>query len=104
MAWIVLIVSGLFEAVWATALDRSQGFTRVGPIIVFLIGSVISVGGLGWALKSLPVGTAYVVWVGIGGVTTVAYAMLTGAESVSIVKIALIAGILGCVAGLKALG
>ncbi|GAB3697129.1 DMT family transporter [Mariniluteicoccus flavus] len=103
MAWIVLIISGLFEAVWATALDRSNGFTRFWPVVVFLIGSVISVGGLGWALKTLPVGTAYVVWVGIGGVTTVAYAMLTGSESVSVAKIVLILGILGCVAGLKAL-
>lgn len=103
MAWIVLIISGLFEAVWATALDRSEGFTRPLPILVFAIGTIISVGGLGWSLKELPVGTAYVVWVGIGAVTTVAYAMATGAESVSAVKIALIAGIIACTAGLRAL-
>lgn len=103
MSWIVLIVSGLFEAVWATALGRSEGFTRLGPSIVFFVALVISMGGLAWAMRELPIGTSYAVWVGIGATATVAYAMATGAESVSLAKIALIAGLIGCVAGLKLL-
>ncbi len=103
MSWIVLIVSGLFEAVWATALGRSEGFTRLGPSIVFFVALVISMGGLAWAMRELPIGTSYAVWVGIGATATVAYAMATGAESVSVAKIALIAGLIGCVAGLKLL-
>ncbi len=101
MAWIVLVVSGLLEAVWATALDRSDGFSRLGPSVVFTVALVLSMGGLGWSLRDLPVGTAYAVWVGIGAVTTVTYAMVTGAESVSVLKALLLVGLVGCIAGLK---
>ncbi len=101
MAWIVLVVSGLLEAVWATALDRSDGFSRVGPTVVFGVALVLSMAGLGWSLRDLPVGTAYAVWVGIGAATTVGFAMVTGAEAVSVVKVLLLAGLIGCVAGLK---
>jgi quaternary ammonium compound-resistance protein SugE len=59
--------------------------------------------GLAFAMRDLPVGTSYAVWVGIGAVLTVAYAMATGAESVSVVKVLLLAGIVGCVIGLKVL-
>lgn len=103
MSWIVLIVSGLFEAVWATALGRSDGLTRLTPSLVFGGALVISMAGLGWAMRDLPIGTAYAVWVGVGAVCTVGWAMATGAESVSIAKILLIAGLVGCVAGLKML-
>lgn len=101
MAWFVLVVSGAMEAVWATALDKSDGLSRLGPSVVFALGCALSMGGLAYAMKTLPVGTAYAVWVGIGAVLTVAYAMMTGAESVSIVKICLLLGIIGCVIGLK---
>lgn len=101
MAWLVLIVSGAFEAVWAVALSRAEGFTRLGPSLVFFAAMTASMGGLGHALRSLPVGTAYAVWVGIGAVTTVTWSMATGAEAVSPVKVALLLGIVGCVAGLK---
>ncbi len=101
MAWIVLVVSGLLEAVWATALDRSGGFSRLVPTVVFGVALVLSMGGLGWSLRDLPVGTAYAVWVGIGAVTTVAFAMVTGAESVSVVKVLLLVGLIGCLTGLK---
>ena len=57
MAWIILIASGLFEAVWATALSRSEGLTRLVPSLVFLAGGVVSVGGLAWALREIPVGS-----------------------------------------------
>ncbi len=101
MAWLVLVLSGVLEAVWASALDRSEGFTRPWPSAVFLVAIAASMAGLAYAMRELPVGTAYAVWVGIGAVLTVAYAMVTGAETVSLVKLLLLAGIIGCVIGLK---
>ncbi|HYH24141.1 MAG TPA: SMR family transporter [Blastococcus sp.] len=101
MAWLVLVVSGVFEAVWAVALDRSEGFSRPVPSAVFAAAMVASMAGLAYALRELPVGTAYAVWVGIGAVLTVVYSMVTGAEAVSLVKLLLLAGIVGCVIGLK---
>ena len=101
MHWLVLVLSGVFEAVWATALSKSEGFTRVVPIIVFIVGAAISMGGLGWALKEIPVGTGYAVWVGIGAGTTVLWAMLSGAEPVRVVRIVLLCGIIACVIGLR---
>ncbi|CAL9540090.1 DMT family transporter [Streptomyces sp. enrichment culture] len=103
MAWIVLIVSGAMEAVWATALDRSENFSRLVPTLVFLAGLAASMIGLAYALRTLPVGTGYAVWVGIGAVLTVTYAMLSGGESVTALKLLMLAGIVGCVVGLKAL-
>lgn len=101
MSWIVLVVSGVLEAVWATALGRSEGFTRLGPSIVFGVALVASMGGLAWAMREIPTGTAYAVWVGIGAALTVGWAMVGGAEPVSVVKILLILGLVGCVVGLK---
>lgn len=103
MAWFVLIVSGVLEAVWATALGRSEGFTRLGPSIVFGVALLLSMVGLGYAMRELPVGTSYAVWVGIGASLTVAYAMATGTEPVSVAKIVLVLGIVTCVIGLKVL-
>jgi quaternary ammonium compound-resistance protein SugE len=104
MSWLVLVLSGVLEAVWATALGRSEGFTRVVPTVVFVVALVLSMGGLAYAMRELPTGTAYAVWVGIGAALTVAYAMATGAEPVSLVRILLLLGIVGCVVGLKVLG
>lgn len=101
MAWLVLVVSGIFEAVWAVALGRSEGFTRLWPTVVFAVGSAISFAGLAYALRSIPVGTGYAVWVGIGAALTVAFGMVTGEESISAIKILLIVGLIGCVIGLK---
>ena len=101
MHWLVLVLSGVFEAVWATALSKSEGFTKVVPIIVFILGAAISMGGLGCALKEIPVGTGYAVWVGIGAGTTALWAMLSGAEPVRVVRILLLCGIIACVIGLK---
>ena len=103
MAWIVLVLSGVLEAVWATALGRSEGFSKFGPSVVFGVALVFSMAGLAYAMRSLPTGTSYAVWVGIGAALTVGFAMLTGAESTTPVKILLILGIVGCVVGLKAL-
>lgn len=101
MAWIVLIVSGMMEAVWATALGRSQAFSRPLPTVVFAIGLTTSMAGLAVAMRSLPIGTAYAVWVGIGAVLTVVYAMATRTDSVSALKITFLLGIVACVIGLK---
>lgn len=101
MSWIVLVLSGVLEAVWATALGRSEGFSRLAPTVVFGVALIGSMGGLAWAMRELPTGTAYAVWVGVGASLTVAWAMLTGAEPASLVKVLLILGIVGCVVGLK---
>ncbi len=103
MSWLVLALSGVLEAVWATALGRSDGFTRLVPSVVFGVSLLASMAGLAYAMRELPVGTSYAVWVGIGATLTVAYAMLTGDEAASVVKILLIGGIVACVAGLKLL-
>ncbi len=101
MAWIVLVLSGALEAVWATALGRSDGLTRPVPTVVFGVAVLASMGGLGYAMRTLPVGTAYAVWVGIGAALTVIWAMAFGGEEASLVKVALIIGLIGCVIGLK---
>jgi quaternary ammonium compound-resistance protein SugE len=101
MAWLILVLSGAFEAVWAIALSRSEGFTRLTPTLVFLGALVVSMGGLAWAMRTLPVGTSYAIWVAIGASLTVAYGMLTGAEPASLAKLVLLAGLVGCVVGLK---
>ncbi|GAA5096201.1 multidrug efflux SMR transporter [Microbacterium yannicii] len=104
MSWIVLIVSGVLEAVWATALGKSEGFTKLWPTVVFAVSLALSMGGLAWAMRDISTGTAYAVWVGIGASLTVAYAMITGDEAFSIVRMLLILGLVGCVVGLKLVG
>lgn len=104
MAWLVLVVSGVLEAVWATALNKSEGFSRLGPSLVFGVALLFSMGGLAYAMRSLPTGTSYAVWVGIGAALTVSYAMATGDESASPIKLLLITGVVGCIVGLKLVG
>jgi len=101
MSWLVLVLSGVLEAVWAVALGRSDGFTRLIPSVVFAAALVLSMGGLAWAMRTLPTGTAYAVWVGIGAALTVGFGMVTGTEPVSAVRALLLAGLVGCVVGLK---
>ncbi|WP_182345591.1 DMT family transporter [Tomitella gaofuii] len=101
MHWLVLIISGLFEAVWATALGKSEGFTRLWPSLIFAAAVAVSMGGLAYAMRELPTGTSYAIWVAVGACATVVYAMATGDESASLVKVLLLAGIIGCVIGLK---
>ncbi len=101
LAWIVLIISGAFEAVWATALGKSEGFTKLWPTVVFAVGCAISMAGLAFALREIPTGTGYAVWVAVGASLTVVYGMITGAEAVSVLKILLLLGIVACVIGLK---
>jgi len=101
MSWVVLILSGAMEAVWATALGRSHSLTRPVPTVVFVVALAFSMGGLAYAMRELPTGTSYAVWVAIGAALTVTYAMVTGDETASPLKIAFLVGIIGCVIGLK---
>jgi quaternary ammonium compound-resistance protein SugE len=101
MSWLVLVISGVLEAVWATALGKAEGFSRLTPSVVFAVALVGSMGGLAYAMRNLPVGTAYAVWVGIGAVLTVLYAMSTGTETVSALKALFLLMIVGGVVGLK---
>lgn len=103
LAWLILLLSAVLEAVWATALGLSDGFTRPLPTLVFALTASLSMVGLGLAVKSIPLGTAYAVWVGIGAALTVGWAMATGVEPASPLKLLFIAGIVGCAAGLKLL-
>ncbi len=103
MSWLILFVAGLFEVGWAVALKYTAGFTRLWPSVATAVSLVLSMGLLGVALRELPVGTAYAVWVGIGAVLTVLIAMVSGEEPVSLVRLLLLAGIVGCVVGLKVL-
>jgi quaternary ammonium compound-resistance protein SugE len=104
MSWIILILSGVLEAVWATALGKSEGFTKLWPTVVFGVGLVLSMAGLAFAMRDISTGTAYAIWVGIGAALTVLYAMVFGGEPASIVKVLLVLGIVGCVIGLKLVG
>ena len=101
MSWLVLAVSGVLEAVWATALGRSEGLSRLGPSLVFAVAALASFAGLAYAMKGLPVGTAYAVWVGIGASLTAGHAMWRGEEPASVVRVLLLLGIVACVLGLK---
>lgn len=101
MAWFVLVLSGVLEAVWATALGRSEGLTRLVPSATFVVALALSMGGLGYAMRTLPTGTSYAVWVGIGAALTVGVAMATGTESFSVLKALLLTGLVGCIVGLK---
>ena len=101
MPWIVLVISGVLEAVWATALGQSDGLNRPLPVVIFVVALTASMVGLGQATRHIPIGTGYAVWVGIGASLTVAYAMVTGAEEVSVAKIVFLAGIIVAIVGLK---
>ncbi|MGG5170670.1 DMT family transporter [Pseudarthrobacter sp. J1738] len=104
MPWIILIAAGALEAVWAAALHRAfsaKGRARILPGVVFLAAVSASMAGLAIAMQSIPTGTAYAVWVGVGVVLTSAYAMVTRVERATAARMALLAGILVCVAGLK---
>ena len=103
MAWIVLLVSAVFEAVWATALGESHGLSRLLPSVIFFVALAASMLGLGWAAKRIPIGTSYAVWTGVGAALTVGFAMITGGEPVSTLKIIFLVGIIAAVIGLKLL-
>jgi len=101
MAWIILIVAGLFETVWAVAMKYSEGFTRLWPSVVTAVAMVISLYLLAVALRSLPLGTAYTVWTGIGALGTVIYGIAVFGESKDLLKMVFVMMILGGIVGLK---
>lgn len=87
MAWIVLVVAGLFEVVWATAMKQSAGFTRPVASAVTIAAMVVSFGLLSWAMRSLPLGTAYTVWTGIGAVGAFALGVLAFGEALTATRV-----------------
>ncbi|MEV4810418.1 DMT family transporter [Micromonospora avicenniae] len=101
MAWIVLVLSGLLETAWAVALDRSAGFSRPLPSVVFVVALVFSMAGLAYALRDIPVGTGYAVWVGIGAVGTALVGMLALNEPTSLPRILCLLLVIAGVVGLK---
>lgn len=101
MPWLVLLISAVLEAVWATALGYSEGLTRPLPATVFVVALAASMLGLGWAARRIPIGTAYAVWTGVGAALTVGYAIVVGDEPASPLKLLFIAVIVGAVVGLK---
>ncbi|MFC4018084.1 DMT family transporter [Micromonospora sp. GCM10011542] len=101
MAWLVLVISGLLETAWAVALDRSAGFSRLVPSLAFVVTLVLSMAGLSYALREIPVGTGYAVWVGIGAVGTALVGMLALGESASLPRILCLLLVVAGVVGLK---
>jgi len=101
MHWIVLIVAGLFEVGWAIGLKYTEGFTKLWPSVGTAVSMIISLGLLGVALKSLPLGTAYAVWVGVGMVGTVIFGMVFFGEPMTFMRTLSVLLILAGVIGLK---
>lgn len=101
MAWIVLVFSGFLETAWAIALDRSSGFSRPLPSAVFAVTLVLSMAGLAYALRDIPVGTGYAVWVGIGAVGTALVGMLALHEPAGLPRIVCLLLVVAGVVGLK---
>lgn len=101
MAWAVLVVSGFLETVWAIALEKSAGFTRPLPTVIFGIALALSMAGLGYALRTIPVGTGYAVWVGIGAAGTAVAGMTLLGESASLPRILCLLLVVAGVVGLK---
>lgn len=101
MSWLILVVAGLFEIVWAVGLKYTAGFTRLWPSLGIVTAMIVSVGMLGIAMKSLPVGTAYAVWVGIGMVGTVIIGIAFLNEPANTARLISIALIIVGIVGLK---
>lgn len=97
----ILFVSAVLEAVWATALGASDGLSEPVASVVFFVALVLSMIGLSRAAKHIPIGVAYAVWTGTGAALTVAWAMATGGEAASTLKVLFLVGVIGCIAGLK---
>jgi len=101
MAWLYLFVAGLFEVGWAIGLKYTQGFTRLVPTAFTAVSMVVSLGLLGLALKSLPVGTAYAVWTGIGTIGTAILGIVLLGEPASVLRLLCIGLIVAGIVGLK---
>ena len=101
MSWIVLLIAGLLEVVWAIGLKYTHGFSRLVPSVITIVAMIVSMALLSWAMKSLPVGTAYAVWTGIGAVGAAITGILLLGESASPMRIASLALIVVGIIGLK---
>ncbi|MCO5059217.1 MAG: quaternary ammonium compound efflux SMR transporter SugE [Rhizobiaceae bacterium] len=101
MSWIVLFAAGLFEIGWAVGLKFTDGFTRLWPSLATVASMVVSLGLLAMALRTLPLGTAYAVWTGIGAVGTVIFGIAVLGETASPARLAFLAMIVAGIAGLK---
>ena len=101
MSWIILFIAGLLEVVWAIGLKYTHGFTRLTPSVITVTGMIVSIVLLSWAMRSLPVGTAYAVWTGIGAVGAAITGILLLGESASLARIASLALIVAGIVGLK---
>jgi quaternary ammonium compound-resistance protein SugE len=101
MAWFLLFLAGLFEIGWAVGLKYTDGFTRLTPTILTVISMVISIALLGLAVKTLPMGTTYAVWTGIGTVGTVLLGIWLLGDPATLVRLACIGLIVAGIAGLK---
>ena len=87
MAWLVLIIAGLFEVVWAFTMKQSEGFTRLWPSVVTLAAMLASFGLLAWSMRVLPLGTAYTVWTGIGAIGAFIVGIVVLGEAVSALRV-----------------
>ncbi|MGE3774753.1 MAG: quaternary ammonium compound efflux SMR transporter SugE [Gammaproteobacteria bacterium] len=101
MAWVILVIAGLFEIGWAVGLKYTEGFTRLWPTVGTVSAMIVSLWLLGIAMKSLPVGTAYSVWVGVGAVGTVVLGILLFGEPANAARLASVSLIVGGIVGLK---
>jgi len=101
MAWLLLFVAGLFEIAWAIGLKYTDGFSRLWPSVLTVIAMIVSVVCLALALKSIPVGTGYAVWTGIGAVGTAILGIVLFGESAAAARLACIALIVAGIVGLK---
>ena len=101
MAWAILVLAGLFEVGWAIGLKYTDGYTRLWPSVLTVIAMIISVWLLGLAAKTLPIGTAYAVWVGVGAVGTVILGIVLLDEPVNALRLISIVLIIGGIVGLK---
>lgn len=103
LAWVVLIVSGVLETVWAAALEASGVLHKLWPSVLFLVSLAMSMAGLAYAVVHIPLGTAYGVWVGIGAVGTAVYGMAVLGDPVTAARLLCLLLIVGGVVGLKLL-
>nr|AMP57122.1 small_Multi_Drug_Res [uncultured bacterium] len=101
MSWIILFIAGLLEVVWAIGLKYTHGFTRLTPSVITVTAMIVSIVLQSWAMRSLPVGTAYAVWTGIGAVGAAITGILLLGESASLARIASLALIVAGIIGLK---
>ncbi|MGV6872415.1 quaternary ammonium compound efflux SMR transporter SugE [Pseudochelatococcus sp. B33] len=101
MAWLVLIIAGIFETGWAIGLKYTDGFTRLMPSVLTAAAMIISLVLLGWSLKTLPVGTAYAIWTGIGALGTVILGIVLFQEPATVMRLVCVGLILSGIIGLK---